>query len=108
VIGSWSHARLPSGIARSRFVEPLTRRGRRSGGAGTTITIERLVDRAGIEAKAIRQHDGETVMLAGTGSPAQVDEAAARFQLFARDWCLDDGTGRNEWIDPAWAAGSER
>jgi len=77
VIGSWSHARLPSGIARSRFVEPLTRRGRRSGGAGTTITIERLVDRAGIEAKAIRQHDG-------------------------------DGTGRNEWIDPAWAAGSER
>jgi hypothetical protein len=105
---SWSHTRLPSGILRSRFVEPLTRHGRRSGGAGTTITIERLLDRAGIDAKAIRQHDGKVVTFAGTGSPAQVDDAAVRFQMFAHDWCSDDGTGSNEWIDPTWTSASER
>ncbi len=91
----WSHT-----ARASRFAEPMTRRGRRAGGAGTTITIDGATGQ--LAAKAIRCHDGAVVTLEGRGTVAQCHAIAAEFAARASIWCADDGVER-EWIgDGEW------
>ncbi len=84
----------------SRFTEPMTRRGRRAGGAGTVITIDGATGQ--FTAKAIRCHDGAVVTLEGRGTVAQAHTIAAEFAACASIWCADDGNA-SEWIgDGEW------
>jgi hypothetical protein len=99
-VSRWTHTRLRDGSLRSRFSESMTLRGRRSGGAGVTITVVESADgTCVVDAVAIRPRDGARVEMVGRGTRRQLDEQIAWFQMVGEPWCAEHAGTDGEWSE---------